>query len=80
MQGTWGDAQWYHHQMQPAQQAAGAIEEEWAGGMMDIRGVDMQYHQQHDTYYEQHYHYLSYQQMLHQDEQEAHEEQGEQRQ
>jgi hypothetical protein len=58
MQGRWGDAQWYHHQMQPGQQAAGAMDEEWAGGMMDVRGVDMQH-----AYYEQHYHYYSSQQM-----------------
>jgi hypothetical protein len=65
--------------MHPGQQAAGAMDEEWAGGMMDVRGVDMQYHQQH-PHYEQHYHYNPYQQVQQQDEHEVQKEQGEQRQ
>jgi len=65
--------------MQPGQQAAGAMDEELAGGMMDVRGVNMQYHQQR-AYKEQHCDYYPYQQMLQQDEQEAKGEQGRQRQ
>jgi len=79
MQGTWGDAQWYHHPMQPGQQAVGAMGEEWVGGLMDVRGVDMQHQQQH-AHYQQHYYHYHYQQMQQRDKREAQVEQEEQQQ
>ena len=71
MQGRWGNAQWYHHQMLPEQQTICAMEEEWVRGM--------QYHQQH-AHYQQHYNCYHYQQTPQQDEQEAQEEQEQQQQ
>lgn len=64
MEGSWGDRQGYHHQMQRQQQVLAAVEAGWEGRPTEVRGAELQCHHQHAHFQQQHhfYHHLQQQQ------------------